>query len=461
MSLIDETHTPSADGAKPSSLWPDPTGSVASPLAVAATERGGNTAAVSEAVTEQVVEPAGQSAASAAPTGTRQLTNIVLILAALAVPVLFFDAAMAVMVIGCLLATIMLHEAGHFLVAKAVGMKATEFFLGFGPRLVSFRRGETEYGLKAFPLGGYVKVIGMSSAEEVDPAEEHRTYRAKATWKRVAMTAAGPMTHFVAAFVFLTLAYGPVGIPGSALTSVAGIGAGSPAAVAGLQINDKIVAINNVEVSTFESIRSKVLASNGETLQVTIVRNGVEQTLAIAPKFDPASKAFMMGVTPQEGTVSLPLGAAAGESVRELKELTSATFDGLIGFFTPDRLSTYANTVATANQVDELTEEQNNGRVSTPVSTVKYGVQFAEAGLANFLYFLTIFNLGVGVFNLLPLPPFDGGHIVVALYERVMTTIKGRRHFVDANKIVPVALTVMGILMVIFTSALYLDITKP
>jgi membrane-associated protease RseP (regulator of RpoE activity) len=377
------------------------------------------------------------------------------------VPVLFYDAGLVVMVIGCLLATIMLHEAGHFLVAKAVGMKATEFFLGFGPRLVSFRRGETEYGLKALPLGGYVKVIGMSTSEAVDPAEEHRTYRSKATWKRVAMAAAGPLTHFVAAFIFLTLAFGPVGVPGAATTTVAEVGIGSPAAAAGLTKGDQITAINGVKTTEFEAIRSKVLASKGTALDVTIVRNGELQTFSIAPKLDAVSGTYLMGVAPTAGTVNLPLGEAANRARQEMQELTSATFSGLIGFFTPDRLTTYANTVATANEVDELTEEQNNGRVSTPISTVGYGVEYAKAGMANFLYFLTIFNLGVGVFNLIPLPPFDGGHIAVALYERVMTTVKGRRHYVDANKIVPVALTVMGILFVIFLSALYLDVTKP
>ena len=176
-----------------------------------------------------------------------------LILAALLV--LAFEAggwALPVVILGVVV-MIFLHELGHFLAAKFGGMKVTEFFIGFGPRIWSFRRGETEYGLKAIPAGAYVKIIGMNNLDEVDPADEDRTYRAKTYPKRLLVAVAGSAMHFAQALVLLIVLYTFVGIPGGSLTQVEDWTVGevvtnSAAADAGLRVGDEILAFDGRDV---------------------------------------------------------------------------------------------------------------------------------------------------------------------------------------------------------------------
>src|SRR5438270_2832380 len=160
--------------------------------------------------------------------------------ALLVLAVVLFGARFGLSVIAIVLALIVmifLHELGHYLTAKWAGMKVTEFFLGFGPKIWSFQRGETEYGIKAVPAGAYVKIIGMNNLEEVDPADEERTYRAKSTWRRLSVAVAGSTMHFILAFVLVCVVVMGFGLPKpmTTLQSVSG-----PAAEAGLHKGDKI-----------------------------------------------------------------------------------------------------------------------------------------------------------------------------------------------------------------------------
>src|SRR5947199_2828072 len=149
-------------------------------------------------------------------------------------------------VIFAIIAIVMLHELGHFMTAKWAGMKVTEYFFGFGPKLWSIRKGETEYGIKALPLGGYVRITGMNSLEQVDPADEPRSFRQQSFPKRVIVLVAGSFTHFLMAFVLLFLVWAAVGVPKSTL-SVGGIyrlQGESPAAKAGFKVGDRILAVD-------------------------------------------------------------------------------------------------------------------------------------------------------------------------------------------------------------------------
>ena len=147
---------------------------------------------------------------------------------------------------------VMVHELGHFLAAKHGGMKVTEYFVGFGPRLWSFRRGETEYGIKALPLGGYVKIPGMTNLEEVDPADEGRLYRDKPFHARLLVAVAGSAMHFLMAFVLLWVLLAFVGVPNSNQVQIQGLnpvgGRPSPAAVAGIRPGDVVVSVNGKAV---------------------------------------------------------------------------------------------------------------------------------------------------------------------------------------------------------------------
>jgi RIP metalloprotease RseP len=154
---------------------------------------------------------------------------------------------------------IMFHEFGHYATAKAFGMKVEKFFLGFGPTLWSFRRGETEYGVKAIPAGGFVKIIGMSPVEDIDPADQGRTFYEQSAWKRVIVLSAGSFTHFVlaAALIFAGLAF--IGLPNPdvpAKTDLDVVLADSPAGAAGVEPGDRIVAIDEQPMADFDEIRN-------------------------------------------------------------------------------------------------------------------------------------------------------------------------------------------------------------
>ena len=157
----------------------------------------------------------------------------------------------AVIVIVGIIAMVMIHEGGHFVAAKAVGMKATEFFFGFGPKLWSVQRGETEYGVKAIPLGGYVRVVGMNPYEEVHPEDEGRTYRERPFWAKSVVVLAGVASHFVVAFVLFLLVFSVVGISKLSTTidevSPTVEGSTSPALIAGLRPGDEIIALDGLE----------------------------------------------------------------------------------------------------------------------------------------------------------------------------------------------------------------------
>src|SRR5438270_3756209 len=161
-------------------------------------------------------------------------------------------------VIFALVAIVMLHEFGHFVTAKWAGMKVTEYFFGFGPRLWSIRKGETEYGIKAVPLGGYVRIIGMNNLEHVDPADEARAYRQKSYPRRLSVAVAGSFMHFLLAFILLMVLWTSIGVPDKVTTSIGEIfkvkGKPSPAQVAGLQPNDRILAVDGRVITKWDQL---------------------------------------------------------------------------------------------------------------------------------------------------------------------------------------------------------------
>src|SRR5436309_7154334 len=155
----------------------------------------------------------------------------------------------AILFIVAVILVVIVHESGHFFVAKAFRIKVEEFFVGFGPRLWSFRRGETEYGVKAIPLGGYVRIAGMNPFEQLAPADLPRTYGAKPAWQRVLVILAGPITHFFMALLFLAIYFAALGTPNYrpvvalVQATVQGVPGPSPAKVAGLQAGDEVIAV--------------------------------------------------------------------------------------------------------------------------------------------------------------------------------------------------------------------------
>src|SRR4051812_1928868 len=214
------------------------------------------------------------------------LVRLGLILVAALIAAAVTGVTKTVAVVAALIVMIMLHELGHFLTAKWAGMKVTEYFLGFGPRLWSVRRGETEYGVKAIPAGGYVKIIGMNNLEEVAPEDEARTYRQKPYWRRLSVAVAGSAVHFMIAFVLLyalNLGYGAVKSELKVRSLSIIQGQASPAQQAGLQDGDQIVSVDGQRFTSVDNLRTYIQRHAGRQMSFLVQRGAEQVTLTPTP----------------------------------------------------------------------------------------------------------------------------------------------------------------------------------
>jgi membrane-associated protease RseP (regulator of RpoE activity) len=356
-----------------------------------------------------------------------------------------------------LLVVIPIHELGHLLVAKRFGFKIQEYFVGFGPRLWSTRRGETEYGVKAIPAGGYVKIAGMNPYETVAPEDVARVYSSKPIWQRSLVILAGPLSHvLVAAVLYFTL-FVTYGDPNTELVVVGAIaptldGTASPASEAGLQIGDVVTRVGDQEHPTPDSLGLYVTRfareHPGESLTYVIDRDGQNLTLEIVPVLVTEGEVtkgrigFTLGAEP----LSIPQSAVvAGEWVGRATANSLATIPKVF-------------TVGVGRTFSVLFTDEP--RQSTDVtSLVGVSRQIGDAGergdWALFLGFAAYVTLFIGVVNLIPLPPLDGGHLALLVWEK----ITGRQ--ADYRKLIPVSAAVIIFLSIFAIATVFLDITEP
>jgi membrane-associated protease RseP (regulator of RpoE activity) len=380
-----------------------------------------------------------------------------------------------------LLASVMLHETGHFVAAKRFGMKATRYFVGFGPTLWSTRRGETEYGIKALPVGGFVKIEGMTSLDDVDPEDEPRSFRRAPGWQRLIVLAAGSFMHFVIAAVLLfglalsigvendnTTKLGTVAtcVPTNeqALTSGAACPSGaakSPAVIAGLKVGDQVTGFNGAPVSSWTQLSNEILkAKPGAPVSLTVERDGHSLTLHTALAQVPGHGSYF-GIAPT--TVfqrQNPIGAVkyvgtgfsqvVTGSVSALAHLPAAVPQ----LFAKDRSSTAAGNVSSV-----VGAARETGQAVAANVGWEYKVSFV-------LLLIASLNIFVGVFNLLPLLPLDGGHVAVVIWERIKALFARLRHkpdpgMVDYRKLVPVSFSIFLVLVVFGVMLILADIVNP
>lgn len=382
--------------------------------------------------------------------------------------------------------SVAVHEFGHLLTAKAFGMKATEYFVGFGPKIWSFRKGETEYGLKAIPAGGYVKISGFTHTEQVDPVDEPRAFWRYAAWKRLIVLAAGSVTHFIIAFVVLFIAALSVGLPtdrpvigqidgcvaassdGQSVPGCDDAGAIPGAAqAAGLQDGDRIVEVGGTAVPTYESLVRKVRSLPDQTVELAYIRDGERRTTSISipavqrpPLDDPDSKDYeTVGAIGIRGSATETYGAGAGlgEASDLMGQAVVGTFKGIA------RLPSKVPEV-----IRSLGGEQRDA--DGPVSVVgvsRFGGQAVEAeSWLTFLLLLASFNVFIGIFNLFPFLPLDGGHVAVLLYEKVrarLLRLRGRPDpgRVDLNKLMPVTFVVILLVGGLSVLTILADVVNP
>lgn len=382
-----------------------------------------------------------------------------------------------VLVVLAIIVMIMLHELGHFLTAKWADMKVTEYFLGFGPRLWSIRRGETEYGIKAIPAGGYVKIVGMSNLEEVDPADEPRTYRQKPYWRRLSVAVAGSTVHFMLAFVLLFATLTVVGtVDGDkelpTIGQISRLEEGpSPAQQAGFEVGDRITAYNGTPFASWDDLRSYIRPNPGRPITFEVVRDGRPLSLTATPtdlskiKVEGGGPVVegdqpygFIGIGPELGVEKAGIGEAFGKTASGMWTASTQTVKVLGNLFSPSGATSYFKQLT--GREGTTAADPNTPRFLSPVGFVKVAGDAAESGWRDVLVLLFLLNIFVGIFNMIPLPPFDGGHVAIATYERIRSK-PGRPYRVDMAKVMPVAYVVFMMLVTLGLTSLYLDIVRP
>jgi membrane-associated protease RseP (regulator of RpoE activity) len=418
----------------------------------------------------------------------RQARVWIVVLAIVALLAIFARSKLAfvlgvVIFVVALLASVMLHELGHFLTAKKFGMRVTQFFLGFGTTLWSTFRGETEYGVKALPFGGFVKITGMTSVEEVDVADEPRSFRNQPGWQRIIVLAAGSFMHFVLALLLLFLLAFGIGqansntnvissiatcVPASntALNSAnpcAGKNLGkSPAQLAGLKPNDEIIAVAGKPVATWNQLHNQLAAQQpGKPISVEVRRDGKDLPFRLALATIPGRSAPYLGVEPAvlyQRSSFFGAWAYAGDQFADTLTSSGSAIAKLPAaipdLFNKDRASTPAGQVSSVYGVGTLTGD-----------VVEAALPW-QAKVTVVLFLIASLNIFVGAFNLLPLLPLDGGHLAVVIFERIRAwfyRLLGRPDpgLVDIQRLVPASLLVFAVLVGFGTLLLAADIFNP
>jgi len=390
------------------------------------------------------------------PMATRngKLTGIVMI--ALLAYLAFRNPWTFVFVAG-LLISVFLHEVGHFSTARLTGMKVTQFFMGFGPRVWSRTKGEVEYGVRALPLGAFVRIIGMNNVDEVDPADESRAYRSQTFPRRLLVITAGSLMHMVIAFVLFFGVYTSGGRQqNTGVATVRGLAElSSPASSAGIVVGDTLVSIRGIAVTDYNSVAKAIQTfSVGESISVVFEHKGSRQTRDVVLVQHPTvpGRAYFGVMADDWGWKHLGVIESVGQSIADIGETITSSVKGVVVALNP------------MNSIRHLTKSPDATLETRPTTVVGVsefsGTVGRSDGLKGVLVLLASINVFVGVFNMFPLLPFDGGHAAIAVYERVRSR-KGRLYKADINKMVPLATLVVGLLSLLLLTGLYLDITQP
>ena len=381
-----------------------------------------------------------------------------------------------------LLVSVSLHEGGHFLTARRYGMKATQFFVGFGPTIWSRQRGETEWGFKIIPAGGFVKIVGMTSLEEIPPGDEDRAFYKQPARQRAVVLAAGSIVHFIIAIVLIVLSSLFIGkavekapgldsirecVPAAATLDCDDAGAlAAPAAAAGLQAGDTVVAIDGEPVEGVLDFVERVRSAPGEQLAVTVERDGQTRDVTLTPapvlreSFEPlrvdgevvrrdgrpvfpTERVGEIGVRLEfrQGTESLGPVEALGHSVDTMQQVATGIYTTF-----KEKIPSITKVYGPERDPEGFVGVVGAGRISGEVLASEETLAFK---VLAFLGLVAGLNFFVGVFNLLPLLPLDGGHLAVLAFEQARDKVKRLRGYsgellrVDLNKLLPLTYAVV------------------
>jgi membrane-associated protease RseP (regulator of RpoE activity) len=422
-------------------------------------------------------------------TSRNNLLRLIAAVVTLIAIAIVFHGLNVLIVIVALIAMVMIHEGGHFATAKWSGMKVTEYFLGFGPRLWSTRRGETEYGVKAVPAGGYVRIVGMTMLEEVAPEDEARSYRQATFPRRLLVAVAGSATHFIVAFILCWVMVSFSGMPTDAPTGVISgftsfVGHANPAVTAGMRSGDVLVGIDGRRPQSVDGFVSVIENNADRPISLTVRRAGRLVHLTVTPldgrgvrlttPVDGESVAKPTSDPHPEGVIGVELSSTTYETTNAfnglgrgatlLGSVTKATGVGIAQIFSLHGLDDFAHQVTSAaNHTSNSgagSSGSGSGQLISLPGAVEIGAQALSQHVSELLYILVAINIFVGMVNLFPMLPLDGGHVAIAVYERIRTR-RGRPYHADVAKLMPVAYLFLAFMVVIGLGALYANIVNP
>lgn len=426
--------------------------------------------------------------------------------------ILLYAGGILVVLLGIAL-SIGLHEVGHLVPAKVFGLKVKQYMIGFGPTVFSRKRGDTEYGLKAFPLGGYIMMEGMYPPEskpyrgpfakwisearaevrrELDPADEDRQFYKLSVTKKLVIMLGGPLMNFFLGIVLIVTALSGLGSMQSSMTinqvfpcvesavdDICPEGVPqSPAALAGIQPQDTVVAVSGVEVFEWDEAAALLLRNQSGSSELVVLRDGGRLTLSITPVFmerqvyDDQNRAVNdadnLPVTELRPIIGVQLKPEQRQqTILDATEFALGATTAMFGFI----LDLPAQVFAVAQSTFGFADRDPNGAVSIlGVGQLAGEVSSADAPvgakLASLLLLLGTLNIALFAFNMIPLLPLDGGHVVGALYEgakrRILTSSTGKDPGpIDTARALPLAYAVWALLLFTGLLLIFADIVNP
>ena len=379
-----------------------------------------------------------------------------------------------------LLLSVMIHEAGHYLTAKRFGMKVTEFFVGFGQKIWSTQRGETEFGVKAIPAGGYCRIAGMTPREELSEADADRAFVKAGVTQRLIVLGAGSFLHFVIGFVLLLALFSAIGvtsltnqvervsdcIPQTATEVCSSKSTPSPAKNAGILAGDQIISINGVEYTEWAQAVRVIRSSAGKQLDITVNRNGGLIDILVTPAFRDldGEKIGVIGVINKVGTVTYAPITAVSKAGSFTFEILQNSLTALISL--PSKIPDLINQTFGNEERDPegLVGVVGVARVSGETAETK--ALTGREKIATFVLIIASLNLFVGMFNLLPLLPLDGGHMAVAIADGVRNTRAKAKGLAkpapfDVERLTPITMVVFILMASLSLLLLTADILNP
>lgn len=367
--------------------------------------------------------------------------------------------------IVALLFSVMVHEFGHYITARRYGMRVSEFFLGFGKRLWSFTKGETEFGIKAIPAGGYCKIEGMAPGDQMPAGEEDRAFYKASSGKKLIVLGAGSFLHFVLGYLLLFVLFAGVGTT-QVLPVIGEVVPNSAAQAAGIQVGDEVVSINGVKVSVWIEDVEKIRNSEGKEIKLGLIRDGQEITVTVAARLTDVegTKRYLLGIVNTVGVKRTGVVESTTKAFTLTKSFVTESVKSLIQL--PSKIP------ALWGQTVRGEERDANGLVGVVGVARVSGEAVGSSALtgserlATFLLIVASLNIFVGIFNLLPILPLDGGHMAVAIADEIRAfyaRLRGRARppAIDVTVLTPVTLVVFVILACLTLLLLVADVINP